>query len=109
METFVGDTITIRVNAGIDISLYDVLWIKFKRPNKTVGHWIASLDPTDHTKMFYNTLNTDLDMSGTWVLEAHVEDPGPIQLHGQFAELTVLDPIAETSSPPTTLGPTTLP
>ncbi len=106
METFVGDTITLIVDAGIDLSGYDDLFIKFKRPNRSMGFWVATLDPLDNTRMSYTTDVNDFNMPGTWVLQAHVEDPN-VSLHGKWAELDVLEPLAETSTPPTTPGPTT--
>lgn len=106
METFVGDTIILSVDAGIDLSTYDDLFIKFKRPNDTVGFWIAGLDPTDNSKMLYTTLVGDLNMPGEWQVQAHVEDPN-VSLHGQFTTFLVLQPIPESSTPPTTAPPTT--
>lgn len=107
METFVGDTIIINLDTGIDLSGYAFLYIKFKRPNKSMGFWIAAMD-AEVNHMVYTTLPTDLNMSGEWVVQAHVEDPG-IALHGLWAKFTVYDPLAETSTPPTTVAPTTLP
>lgn len=106
METFVGDTITISVDAGIDLSTYDDLYIKFKRPNGTQGFWVATLDPLDNLKMYYNTNVNDLNMAGEWTIQAHASEVG-VHLHGKFATFDVLEPIAETSSPPTTAPPTT--
>ena len=106
METFVGDTVTISVNSGIDLSTYDDLFIKFKRPNGTVGHWPAILDPTDNLKMYYNTDVDDLDIAGEWTIQAHAEELN-VHLHGKLVTFDVLEPIAETSTPPTTAPPTT--
>ena len=111
METFVGDTITINVNAGIDLSTYDNLVIKFKRPNGTTGIWNATLDPLDSTHMYYITDETNLNMSGTWILQAHADEVG-VSLHGLWTELVVHDPLPETTVVPTTFlspGPTTTP
>lgn len=107
METFVGDTITLNVNSGIDLSGYADLFIKFRRPNKSIGHWSAILDPLDNNRMYYVTLPTDLNMPGTWIFQAHAEDPG-VHLHGLWTEVEVHTPLAETSTPPTTLAPTSL-
>jgi hypothetical protein len=108
METFVGDTIIINLSCGIDLSGYADLIIKFQRPNESMGFWTATLDPLDNTHMFYQTDDDDLNMSGTWVVQSHVEDPN-LSLHGLWATFTVYDPLAETSTPPTTIGPTTTP
>lgn len=106
METYVGDTITIDVDAGIDLSGYTTLKIKFRRPNKSVGIWTATLDPTDNTHMYYVTDANDLNIPGVWTLQAHAEELG-IHLHGKWVNFTVLTPLAETTSPPTTAAPTT--
>jgi len=106
VETFVGDTIIIRVDAGIDLSTYDDLYIKFRRPNGTVGHWVAILDPTNNLRMYYLTDTNDLNLAGEWTIQAHAEELN-VHLHGKLVTFDVLDPIAETSSPPTTAPPTT--
>ncbi len=107
METFVGDTIELDVATGIDLSGYDDLIIKFRRPNDTEGFWDATLDPGDNTHMLYTTLPTDLNMVGTWAVQAHAHDVSA-HLHGKWVNFEVFGPGGETSTPPTTLGPTTL-
>lgn len=106
METFVGDTIILGLATGIDLSGYADLYVKFRRPNKSMGFWEAIIDPTDNTHMYYTTLETDLNMAGVWTLQAHAEDTG-VHLHGKWVNFTVLTPLAETSTPPTTAAPTT--
>jgi nitrogen fixation protein FixH len=108
LQTFVGDTIRLDVNAGIDLSGYTDLYIKFKRPNGSMGFWAATLDPGDDTHMYYDTDVTDLNMPGTWVVQAHAEAAN-IHLHGLWTDFIVYTPLAETSTPPTTLTPTTAP
>jgi len=107
-KTFVGDTPRLVVNTGIDLSVYATLIIKFKRPNRTTGYWTASIDPADSTRMIYDLLVTDLNMPGLWVVQAHVEDTD-VELHGLWADINVYEPLPETSTPPTTPGPTTEP
>lgn len=111
METFVGDTIRISVETGIDLSGYGTLQIKFRRPNESIGIWSATIDPTDDSKMYYDTDETDLNMEGQWFLQANAKDAGPptADLHGQWVEVKVMEPFADTTSPPTTAAPTTLP
>lgn len=110
METFVGDTIKINLSTGIDLSGYDILHIKFRRPDGTFGRWIAAVDAVI-THMVYTTKPTDLDMPGKWTVQAHVEDAAlpETDLHGEFVEFDVLTPFIEAHSTPapTTLGPTT--
>lgn len=111
MDTFVGDTPRLTIRTGIDLSGYDVLWIKFRRPNGTQGHWVATIH-ANTTWMYYDLDPTDLNMPGTWVLEAHAHEPTPpgavtARLHGKPLNLEVIQPLAETSTVPTTLAPTT--
>lgn len=110
METFVGDTPKIILKTRIDLSSYDVLWIKFKRPDRTTGHWVATQSGTDVTWMEYQLVEVDLDMPGDWVLQAHAHDSiaPTAALHGKWVDLKVLSPLPETTTPPTTLAPTTL-
>lgn len=73
-ETFVGDTIRITLRTGIDISTYATLKMKYVKPSGVKGEWIATKDPADNTKIYYVTEESDLDESGLWALQAHVED-----------------------------------
>lgn len=109
METYVGDTIRISVETGIDLSGYATLQIKFGRPNRSIGIWPATIDPTDDSKMYYDTDVNDLNMEGKWILQANAKDGATVDLHGQWVEVMVRDPFADTTTPPTTAAPTTLP
>lgn len=106
METFVGDTIRLVLNASIDLSGYTDLYIKFKRPNGSMGFWDATLDPLDNNRMYYDTTDSDLDMEGNWTVQGHAEAAN-IHLHGLWTNFKVNTPLAESSTPPTTLAPTT--
>lgn len=92
-EAFVGDTVTINLATSFDLTGY-TLKIMFQRPDGTIEHWDATIDPDDSTHMFYTTLDTDLDQSGEWLLQAYI-DFGGIYLHGKWAKLTVLTPLTE--------------
>ncbi len=111
METFVNDTIRIDVDTSIDLTGYDNLVIKFRRPNGTIGRWTAAIDPSDPTHMFYTTDTNDLNIPGEWTLQAHAMDPvglpKTLELHGKWATFTVNTPLADTTSPPPTAAPTT--
>jgi len=104
METFVGDTIRIILQTGIDLTGYTTLWIKYKKPDLSTGHWVATKDGTEDTWMYYDTLETDLDMPGIWTIQAYAESS---RLHGLWANFQVHQPIPDTTVPPTTLAPTT--
>lgn len=109
MATFVGDTIRINLDANIDLSSYSTLQIKFRRPNRTIGKWSATIDPDDETRMYYDTNETDLNMEGEWSLQANAKNSiSQKDLHGVWVPLKVSTPYADTSTPPTTLAPTTV-
>jgi len=105
METFVNSTVRIRLFTDLDVSGYTTLLIKYRKPDRTVGCWDATLDPADNEYIYYNTVIGDLDQAGTWLLQAAAEDVG-VLLHGLWAKLEVHDPITATC-PPTTVAPTT--
>jgi hypothetical protein len=112
MDTFVGDTPRLVIKTGIDLSGYDTLLIKFRRPNHTSGFWTATIYPTNNTWMYYDLLPTDLNIPGMWALEAHAHDPAlpgavTAHLHGKPFNLDIAMPLTESSSPPTTMAPTT--
>lgn len=109
METFVGDTIRFSVETGIDLSGYATLQIKFRRPNRSIGIWTATIDPTDDSKMYYDTGVDDLNADGQWFLQANAKDGPTVDLHGQWVEVKVMTPFGDTTTPPTTVAPTTLP
>ena len=96
-EIFAGNTVIINLNTGIDISGYVTLEIMFKRPDGTEGSWTAVIDPANVKRMTYTTLAVDLNQSGRWTVQARVESVGA-ELHGRFANFTVLGPIDEVPS-----------
>jgi len=92
METFVGNTVKLILETGIDLTGYTTLRVRYIKPDKTYGSWIAALSPTDNTWLEYTTLITDLNIPGTWVVQAHVTDIGQA-LHGKWADFMVYTPI----------------
>lgn len=109
METFVGDTIRITVQTGIDLSGYGTLQIKFKRPSGSIGIWPATIDPSDDENMYYETDVDDLDMEGEWHFQANAKDAAPavVDLHGDWFKVYIKMPFGDTTTPPTTAPPTT--
>lgn len=101
METFVGDTIGIVLKTGLNVSSYAILEIHFRRPDGSTGSWTADIHPTNNTWIVYDTLEYDLDQSGTWSVQAYVESAGGDKLHGKWVEFTVYDPIASPGPLPT--------
>lgn len=76
---------------NVDIATATVLKIKYKKPDKTLGEFIAvsSNDPFGH--IYYDVVNTnDFDQAGTWVLWSWVTfadgryapgDPEKLEIH----------------------------
>lgn len=89
METFVGDTVRIVLDTDMDISGYGTMKIVYRKPNGFTGVWTASLYPGTTDSMLYEATETDLDIPGTWAVQAYIADTG-FRLHGLWAEFTVL-------------------
>lgn len=54
-------------NTNEDQTLATVRQIKAKAPgSNTVQEFTASLDPEDSTKIFYDFIETDITIAGTW-------------------------------------------
>lgn len=93
-ETFVGDTPKLVLKTSIDISGYQALYIKFKRPDDVTGAFAANLSSTNNKWMEAQLGPTDLSVAGRWTLQAEVKDnDGNPILHGKFVNLQVFDPI----------------
>jgi len=111
METFVGDIVRIKLITDVDVSSMDVVGIKFERSDGTKGYWPADVDLLDHTAIYYDTDDNDLNISGKWQLQAYAEETGVSKSHGRVVNLYVHDPLTnrltETTLAPTTVVPTT--
>jgi hypothetical protein len=58
-------------NGGVDLTGY-TCWIKYRKPDGTEGHWVATMDATNHYKMYYDIIaTTEIDQAGTWVFWAY--------------------------------------
>lgn len=62
------------LNVGQNISASTVRQIRYKKTNGAVGLWLAALEGT--TKISYITGTGELDVVGTWELQAYVEMTG---------------------------------
>ena len=98
MDTFVNDTVQFTIDAGIDLSGYSTLQIKYRKPDGTYGCWTAAICGTDNNCMTYTCVAGDLDQVGDWLLQALASDVG-VALHGRPTELTVLAPLIATCPP----------
>jgi len=75
MGAHVGDIGTIiSYRSKTDLSIADVLILKYRKPDKTTGQWVGVLYDTYGAK-FETTLVTDLDQSGKWDLQLYAETP----------------------------------
>lgn len=105
MNTFVGDIIEIALETFINLTGL-TLQIKYRKPDGTPGFWPAAIDPTDNSIMIYETTEFDLDVFGTWRLQAFATYNNIVRLHGTYCELHVFEPIPDALA--TTLAPTTV-
>lgn len=112
METFVGDIIRIILETNIVLTGLST-GIKYKKPDGTLGQWAATIDPSDSSKMYYDTVINELDQSGMWQLQAFAHLGVTDRGHGKIVELKVIDPLTVregiTTPAPTTPTPTTTP
>lgn len=115
METFVNNTIKLIIDTNINVSDYDILQVRYKKPDGTLGCWTASLCPTNDECMTYTCVYGDLDQSGRWLIQAVALNIG-VRLTGRWVEFVVHDSLVEfcttvapTTAPSTTLAPTTTP
>lgn len=104
MQTFVGNTPTITLQTGVDVSGYTTWLIHYRKPNGITGCWTATVCPADDECITYDSGPTDIDVAGDWTLQAYVEGAAGVNHHGLWVTFKVHDPLLETC---TTLAPTT--
>ena len=74
-QIFVGDTGTIiKVDCGVNISTATVHNIVVRKPNGAKVTWVGTISGV--TSILYATQASDLDIAGTWHLQAVVTMPG---------------------------------
>jgi len=84
MSVFVGDIgVQFKLNATIDLSSQTTLQIKYQKPDKTTGFWVATVSGTNYAVYTTKTEN-DLDDPGTWILQIYVITP-TYTAHGKKA------------------------
>lgn len=108
LEVFLGDTVVLRVDCGLDVSGFALLQIRYRKPDGVVGCWTANLCPADNECISYTTLVDDLDVAGKWKIQSYISGGGQV-LHGKWDQFIVYEPLFQfcTTVPPTTLPPTT--
>lgn len=76
---FKGQTaLTLRLDTEIDLTTATDAWMKYKKPNGTIGQWDAIIDsPTISGKISYIIQSSnDLDQVGEWTRWAYIEIGG---------------------------------
>lgn len=75
------------LNVGVNIAAATTRWIEYLKPDGTSSYWTAVQETT--TSISYTTTAaTDLDVSGSWQLQAYVVTPTWTD-HGCICRLTV--------------------
>jgi len=88
MSAQVGDIgAIIRYTTTTDISAATVHKIKYRKPGGILGEWNGIISGT-YSVQFTTTLITDLDVPGTWQLQAYIEMPG-WKGHSEIKELKI--------------------
>jgi hypothetical protein len=72
-EYFINQIVEIRLDTEISLVGATSPQIRYERPNGTEGAWAATIQGTE---LVYTTNSTDLDIPGTWKLQAFVVKNG---------------------------------
>lgn len=72
-DYFKGQTnLRIEVETNVDLTAATLL-IKYKKPNGAEGSFVAIINGSDDSKMYYDIVDADdLDVAGNWVFWSHV-------------------------------------
>lgn len=93
MDTFVRDTINLRLNTGQDISGFSVIKVKYKDPAGTTGEWVAAVCPSNNNYVLIG-IDQHLLVNGIWLVQAYVANTAETErYHGDWAELAVANPL----------------
>jgi len=109
MPVFVGDIVELRLDTDETLTGLDV-YIKYQKPNGVKGVWAASVCVISADVVTYTTQPfVDLDIAGSWNLQAFSKSGVATRSHGKIVSLEVQEPIRLyiTTLAPTTLAPTT--
>ena len=93
-KIYVGQTaLTLQLDTGIDLSTASSALMKFIRPDKTVGQWVAVIDApaTDGIISYDIASATDLDQSGIWKRWAYITFTGGAVAPGDCVPFEVFD------------------
>jgi hypothetical protein len=67
-KIYAGQCFRITVDTGVDLTTASDLKLKYTAPDRTTGEWIATIDPVDNTKMYYDVVA--LTKVGKWSVYA---------------------------------------
>ena len=71
MDFHVGEYFRIQVETNITLT-GGTLLIKYEKPNRSRGQFGATINVSDDSKMYYDTINvSDVDQAGEWIFWAH--------------------------------------
>ena len=87
---YMGDIGTLlRVDCGEDISSGASFEIKYRKPDalKTTGSWVGTLSGTDIVQ--YAIQDGDLDVKGTWRVQAEITVSAAEVYHSTIGEISV--------------------
>ena len=76
------------LDCGVTISTATVMKVRARNPNGALKEWVATLN--NSTSIKYVLLAGDIDVAGTWQLQAYVELPG-WKGRGEWATVEVKD------------------
>jgi hypothetical protein len=82
---FTEQSVTLRLQTGIDLSGALSPRIAYEKPGGATGEWVATIDSSD---LVYITSNDDLDLKGIWKLQAKATIGG-LNRFGKIVMLTV--------------------
>ena len=82
--------LTIRLNTMVDISAANAARILYKKPGGKAGYWVAAVINTTYVQ--YTFTGIELNLAGTWELQAYVEIGG-LKGYGEIVKQIVDNPL----------------
>jgi len=90
-STFIGTVgLQIQLETGIPLDAGATVGIRYLKPDVSTGTWAATIDDAPAGLISYTTMAvSDLDVSGTWMLNAVYDPTGAEIYYGETACLIV--------------------
>lgn len=92
MSLFIKTNIFIKLNTGIDLSTATETEIHYKKPDGSVGEWVATVEGEF---LVYNVAVEDIDIDGRWRFQTSVVIGGNL-LKGEIVSVDIETPIKTT-------------